>query len=174
MTLFSRAFIRKRMISLAATASVTATSFALAEDPARTDQRYRAMPIQYVTDRTDHSEEKAFLSANAAAMREMMADMAIKPTGDIDRDFIAMMIPHHQGAVDMAKEELEYGHDEQIRRLAQEIVTGQRHQIKVMRGAVAVRKLSAAQSPEQSHAQLSTESVPIDGSITADGMKMSR
>src|SRR3984957_7645392 len=115
MILFSRAFIRRRMISLAATASVTATSFALAEDPARTGQRHRAIPIQYVTDRPDHSEEKAFLSASAAAMKEMMADMAIKPTGDVDRDFIAMMIPHDQGAVDMAKEELEYGHDEQIR-----------------------------------------------------------
>jgi uncharacterized protein (DUF305 family) len=173
MTLFSRAFIRKRMISLAATASVTATSFALAEDPARTDQRHRAIPIQYVTDRPDHSEEKAFLSGNAAAMREMMADMTIQPTGDVDRDFLAMMIPHHQGAVDMANEELEYGQNEQIRKLAQEIVSEQQHQIKVMRAAVAVLKSSATQSSEQLHAP-STESAPIDGSITADGMKMSR
>jgi uncharacterized protein (DUF305 family) len=160
------------MISLAATASVTATSFALAEDPARTDQRHRAIPIQYVTDRPDHSE-KAFLSANAAAMKEMMADMAIEPTGDVDRDFLAMMIPHHQGAVDMANEELEYGHDEQIRQLAQEIVAEQQHQIKVMQGAVAVRKLSATQAPEQPHAP-STETAPVDGSIGVGGMKMSR
>ena len=147
MILFSRAFIRRRMISLAATASVTATSFALAEDPARTNQRHRTIPIQYMTDRPDHSEEKAFLSANAAAMKEM-ADMAIKPTGDVDRDFIAMMIPHHQGAVDMAKEELEYGHDKQIRQLAQEFVAEQQHEINVMQGALAVRK-SSAQSPER-------------------------
>ena len=173
MILFSRAFIRKRMISLAATASVTATSFALAEDPARTDQRHRAIPIQYFTDWPDHSEEKAFLSANAAAMKEMMAAMAIKPTGDVDRDFIAMMISHHQGAVDMANEELEYGHDEQIRQLAQEIVAEQRHEIKVMQSAMAIRK-SSAQAHERPYAQLSTESVPSDGSITTDGMKMSR
>jgi uncharacterized protein (DUF305 family) len=173
MILFSRAFIRRRMISMAATASVAATSFALAEDPARTDQRHRAIPIQYVTDRPDHSEEKAFLSGNAAAMKEMMTDMAIEPTGDVDRDFLAMMIPHHQGAVDMANEELEYGHDEQIRKLAQEIVSEQQHQIKVMRVAAAVLKSSATQSPEQPHAP-STEMAPVDGSIGAGGMKMSR
>jgi Domain of unknown function (DUF305) len=99
--------------------------------------------------------------------------MAIKPTGDVDRDFIAMMIPHDQGAVDMAKEELEYGHDEQIRQLAQEIVAEQQHEINVMQGTLAVRK-SSAQSPERPYAQLSPESVPIDGSMIADGMKMSR
>jgi uncharacterized protein (DUF305 family) len=161
------------MISLAATASVAATSFALAEDPARTGQRHRAVPIQYVTDRPDHSEEKAFLSGNAAAMREMMAGMAIEPTGDVDGDFLTMMIPHHQGAVDMANEELEYGHDEQIRKLAQEIVSEQQHQIKVMRVAAAVLKSSATQPPEQPHAP-STEMAPVDGSIGAGGMKMSR
>ena len=137
MILFSRAFIRKRMISLAATASVAATSFALAQAP--TSQRHRAIPVQYVTDRPDQSEEWAFLSANAAAVKAMSSDMAIKPTGDIDRDFIAITIPQHQGAVDMAKAELAYGHDEQIRRLAQEIVAEQQHQIEVMRSAAATR-----------------------------------
>ena len=39
----------------------------------------------------------------------MMADMAIKPTGDVDRDFVAMMVPHHQGAIDMAQAVLRYG-----------------------------------------------------------------
>jgi uncharacterized protein (DUF305 family) len=139
MVLFLRAFIRKRMISLAATASVAATSFALAQNPVRTDQRHRAIPIQYVTDRPNPSDEWAFLSANAAVVREMTADMAIKPTGDVDRDFIAMTIAQHQGAVDMAKAELEYGHDEQIRRLAQEIVAERQHQIRVMQGAIAAR-----------------------------------
>jgi uncharacterized protein (DUF305 family) len=129
---------------LAATASVAATSFALAQNPVRTDQRHRAIPIQYVTaqdvmGRRNPSEEWAFLSANAAVVREMTADMAIKPTGNVDRDFIAMTIAQHQGAVDMAKAELEYGHDEEIRRLAQEIVTERQHQIRVMQGAIAAR-----------------------------------
>ena len=103
MALFSRAFIRKRVISLATTTSVAATSFALAQDPTRTHRLPGAM--QYVADRPEHSEEQPFLSENAAAMNKMMADMMVKPTGDIDRDFVEMMVPHHQGAVDMANAE---------------------------------------------------------------------
>jgi uncharacterized protein (DUF305 family) len=52
-------------------------------------------------------------------MSKMMANMSTRPTGDIDRDFVDMMVPHHQGAVDMAMSELKYGHNEQLRRLAQ-------------------------------------------------------
>jgi len=158
MALFSRAFIRKRMVSLAATASVTATSFALADDPTRTDHRREAMPIQYVADRPDHLKEQPFLSENATAMKEMMADMTIEPTGDVDCDFVAMMVPHHKGAVDMAKAEFRYGHNEQLRRLAQEIVAKQQQQIKVMRDAVADGKSSAVQSPDQPRAQMSMRS----------------
>ena len=58
-------------------------------------------------------------------MNKMMADMTIKPTGDVDRDFVAMMVPHHQGAIDMAQAVLRYGRNEQLRRLAQEIVVTQ-------------------------------------------------
>jgi uncharacterized protein (DUF305 family) len=174
MALFSRAFIRKRMISLAATASVTATSFALAQDPTRTCHVLAAMPIQHVADRSDHSEEQPFLSENAAAMNKMMADMTIKPTGDVDRDFAAMMVPHHQGAVDMANAELNYGHNEQLRRLAQEIVAKQQQEIKVMRDAVSDGQSSATQSPEQPRVGLSPQAAPTDGSVADGGMKMSR
>jgi len=97
---FSRAFIRKRVISLATTASVAATSFALAQDPTRT--HHVRGGLQYAADRQEHSEEQPFLSENAAAMHKTMADMTIKPAGDIDRDFVEMMVPHHEGAVDMA------------------------------------------------------------------------
>jgi uncharacterized protein (DUF305 family) len=164
MALFSRSFVRKRMISLAATASVTATSFAFAEDPPRMDHVRGAMPIQYVA---DHPEEQPFLSENAAAMNKMMADMTVKPTGDVDRDFVAMMVPHHQGAVDMAKAELKYGHNEQLRRLAQEIVANQQREIVVMRNAVNDGRSSAMQSPEQPAA-------PTTGSVAGGGMKMSQ
>jgi uncharacterized protein (DUF305 family) len=150
MILFSRAFIRKRMISLAATASVTATSFAFAEDPTRTDHLHGAMPIQDV------------------------ADMTIKPTGDVDRDFVEMMVPHHQGAVDMARAELKYGQNEQLRPLAQEIVAKQQQEIKVMRDAGADGQSSATRWPDEPNAQLSTPSAPIDGSIASGGMKMFR
>ena len=58
--------------------------------------------------------EKPFLDQNATDMTKMMRGMAIKPTGDIDRDFVDMMVPHHQGAIDMAKAILRYGHNEKI------------------------------------------------------------
>ena len=47
-------------------------------------------------------DESAFLAENEAAMNKMMSAMEAKPTGDIDRDFVAMMVPHHQGGIDMA------------------------------------------------------------------------
>ena len=169
MVLFSRAFIRKRVISLATTASVAATSFALAQDPTRTHHVRGA--VQYAADRQEHLEEQPFLSENATAMHKMMADMIIKPTGDIDRDFVEMMVPHHQGAVDMAKAELKYGHNEQLRRLAQQIVATQQHEIEVMRNAVSDGQSSAAQSPEQPRAVV-PQSGPVDGSVAHGGMKM--
>ena len=174
MILFSRSFVRKRLISLATTASVAATSFAFAEGPSKADHGRAAMPNQYVVDRPKRSEEQLFLSENAAAMHEMMAGMTIKPTGDVDRDFVAMMVPHHQGAIDMAKAELQYGHNEELRRLAQRIVAAQRREITVMRDAVSDGQSSAAQSPRQSHAQLSSQSAPNDGSVAHGGMKMSQ
>ena len=69
-------------------------------------------------------------------MAKMMHDMSIKPTGDVDRDFVAMMVPHHQGAIDMAKAELRYGKNELVRRLAQEIIVTQQQEIAAMRLAV--------------------------------------
>ena len=72
MVLFSRSFVRKRMISLATTASVAATSFALAQDPSRAFHVRGAMPIQTVADRPHRSEERPFLSENDAAYRSYL------------------------------------------------------------------------------------------------------
>jgi uncharacterized protein (DUF305 family) len=82
------------------------------------------------------SAEAPFLAENQAAMDKMMAAMAIKPTGDVDLDFTAMMIPHHQGAIDMAQAELRYGDNEQLHRIAQEIVVEQLQEIAAMRLAI--------------------------------------
>ena len=149
MIVFSPAFVRKRVISLATTAAVSATSFAFAEGPPKTHHVGGTVPIQYMADRPDHSQEQPFLSENDAAMNNMMADMTIKPTGDVDRDFVAMMVPHHQGAVDMAKAELKYGHNEQLRRLAQEIVVTQQQEISAMRLAVGEPLPPSVASPTQ-------------------------
>ena len=80
--------------------------------------------------------EAPFLAENQAAMNRMMAAMSIKPSGDVDRDFVAMMVPHHLGAIDMARAELRYGHNEQLRRLAQEIIVTQQQEIAAMRLAI--------------------------------------
>jgi uncharacterized protein (DUF305 family) len=71
------------------------------------------------------------------AMARMDAGMAIAPSGDPDRDFARMMIPHHQGAVDMAMLELRFGKDERLRRLAQGIIVEQRQEIEVMQRVLA-------------------------------------
>jgi uncharacterized protein (DUF305 family) len=155
MVLFSRSFLRKRAISLATTASVAATSLALAHAPTSAHRIRGTMPIQgtipsqYVADRQDNSDERPFMSENESAMNKMMADMTVKPTGDVDRDFVAMMVPHHQGAVDMAQAELRYGHNEQLRRLAQEIVVTQQQEITVMRLAIGDKLPPSAASPTQ-------------------------
>jgi uncharacterized protein (DUF305 family) len=88
----------------------------------------------------------ALLLALAArdGFREMMTDatarmhaaMHVRFTRDADRDFARMMIPHHQGAIDMAMVELRYGKDERLKRLAQEIIVTQTQEIDVMQRAL--------------------------------------
>jgi hypothetical protein len=68
-----------------------------------------------------------------ASMDKMhMAMGAVKPSGNTDVDFVRLMIPHHQAAIDMAKAQLLYGKDPQMRRLAQEIITDQQLEIELM------------------------------------------
>ncbi|WP_295224060.1 DUF305 domain-containing protein [uncultured Brevundimonas sp.] len=74
-----------------------------------------------------------FDQAMTEAMERMHRDMAVAPTGDPDADFAAMMIPHHQGAIDMARAELLYGQDETMKRLAQGIIVEQTQEIALMR-----------------------------------------
>src|SRR4029077_13626785 len=82
------------------------------------------------------SAEAPYLADNVSAMTKMMIDMGIRPSGDVDTDFVAMMVPHHQGAIDMALAVLRHGRNPQIRRLAQEIIVTQQQEIAVMRLAV--------------------------------------
>ena len=93
--------------------------------------------------------EAPFLSENAAAMNKMMSDMNVKPTGDVDADFVAVMIPHHQGAIDMAQAVLRFGKNEQIRRIAQEIVVEQQQEITAMRLALGQPLPASVPSPTQ-------------------------
>lgn len=68
----------------------------------------------------------------AESMTRMHHAMMLSPSGDPDRDFAAMMIPHHQGAIDMARVQLQYGKDPRLRRLAQGIIVEQAQEIAVM------------------------------------------
>jgi hypothetical protein len=112
--------------------------------------------------------EAPFISENNAAMDKMMAGMDVKPSGDVDRDFVAMMTAHHQGAIDMALSILKYGHNEQLKRIAQEIIVDQQQEIMAMALAVgqplppsvAAPTQGPAQSPAQPRAQ-STARPPV-------------
>jgi len=78
-----------------------------------------------------------FDGALRAVMVQMDAGMCITPSGDADRDFARTMIPHHQGAIEMARLELLYGRDARLRRLAQGIVVEQSQEIALLRSLVA-------------------------------------
>ena len=89
----------------------------------------------------DNSADSTFASQMMQAMDRMNSGMAAaRPTGDPDRDFAAMMIPHHQGAIDMAKVELIYGRDPVLRRLAQGIIVEQQQEIELMQRSLNERR----------------------------------
>ena len=92
-----------------------------------------------------------FASIMAAAMAHMDRDMMRPPRGDADRDFATMMIPHHQGAVEMAEAELRFGRDPVLRRLAQGIIVEQRQEIAVMRQALAALPPASASAVSPLH-----------------------
>jgi uncharacterized protein (DUF305 family) len=78
------------------------------------------------------ASSESFTSLMMRAMERMHKDMNLAPTGDPDHDFAAMMLPHHQGAIDMAKLELQFGKSPVLRRLAQGIIVEQLQEIEVM------------------------------------------
>lgn len=84
---------------------------------------------------TPHAQPASdFAAQMAAGMEKMMHDMhAARPTGDPDIDFLAMMIPHHEGAVEMARLALLHARDPHARRLAEDIITSQTVEIASMK-----------------------------------------
>ena len=102
----------------------------------------RAQTVHEHKTSTNAIEANSFTSLMTHVMERMHKDMSIIPSGDPDRDFAAMMIPHHQGAVDMAKVELQFGKNPVLRRLAQGIIVEQLQEIEVMQREL--RQLAAA------------------------------
>lgn len=82
----------------------------------------------------------ASTAAYEAANAKMHKDMGVALTGDADRDFLAGMIPHHQGAIDMAEVVLKYGKDPKVKKLAQGIIKAQKHEIAMMQAWLAAKK----------------------------------
>ncbi len=93
--------------------------------------------------------EQPFLHENDQAMNTMMTNMTISPSGNVDEDFVAMMTPHHQGAIDMAVAQLRYGKNAQLKRIAQEIIVTQQQEITAMYQALGKPLPPALPAPDQ-------------------------
>ncbi|WP_233806365.1 CopM family metallochaperone [Paraburkholderia sp. HP33-1] len=104
--------------------------FALAAAALPAQAQHQNMPHMGMSGPADAS---ASTQAFKAADERMMHDMsAPEYTGDADRDFVAHMIPHHQGAIEMAQAELKYGKDPEIKQLARNIIKAQHDEIAFM------------------------------------------
>ncbi len=79
------------------------------------------------------------IAADQDAMKSMMAQMNAPYTGNADRDFVTHMIGHHQGAIDMAKIELKYGHDTEMRKMATGVIAAQQREIAEMQAWLGTR-----------------------------------
>jgi len=140
-------FPRKSFLPLAASIFMILSASAFADDPA-----------SHLHTTTAVTDETPFLAENNAAMAKMMTDMVVRPTGDVNRDFVEMMIPHHQGAIDMAQAYLRYGSNEQLKRIAQEIIVDQQQEIAAMRLALGDPLPPSEPAPTQVSPQSSVSS----------------
>jgi hypothetical protein len=112
------------------------------------------------------SDDAAFMTENDASMSKMMKNMDVKPSGNVDEDFVAMMQPHHQAAIEMAQSELRYGHNEQLRHIAQQIISQQQQEIVAMREALNAAmpaSAPAADQPAPARPEVSHKNPKMDG-----------
>jgi hypothetical protein len=117
--------------------------------------------------------EGPFIALNDTAMDKMMADMAVRPTGDADHDFVAMMVPHHRGAIDMAQAELKYGQNSHLKTIAQEIIVDQMQEITLMRLALGEPLPQSVPSPTEAVSVAKQTSPTHESDAKQTQMKMS-
>ena len=150
MQLKTPSWLRRPSIVATSTVALTCAAAAVITMSTPLDAAH-ASPMKMLMDICTSRDpgEAGFAAENDAAMNKMMAAMAVKPSGDIDRDFAAMMIPHHQGAIEMAQAELRHGRNEQLRRIAQEIIVDQQQEIAAMHLALDQPLPPSAPAPTQ-------------------------
>jgi len=119
----------KRHLFMAMLAVAGLSTAALAEQHNHVHSQHQEKPAAGETQDAHDASAQSVVDVYADAMEKMHHDMAITPTGDADIDFARGMIPHHQGAIDMAKIVLEKGKDAEIRKLAEDIIAAQEKEI---------------------------------------------
>ena len=130
-----------------------AGSLALAQESGGAEGGIEGMDPSAMGDMPGH------MQGMMGAMDGMRQAMPIQSSGDVDADFLLMMIPHHQSAIDMARIELEQGADEETRAMAQQVIDAQEQEIAEMR-AMLERMGVEAPAP--------IETVTVDDSGMAD------
>lgn len=121
------------VIATLAAAAVGTAAYVVAQDKMDHSKMDHSKMDMGAASANDTSATKAFKAAND----KMHGDMSMAFTGDADVDFIKGMMPHHQGAIDMAKIVLQYGKDPETKKLAEEIIKAQETEIAFMKGWLA-------------------------------------
>lgn len=120
-------------ILLSFIAIIAIAAFAYFKTPMGDDGAMTGMDHSAMSNATDSAATKSY----ATAMTQMMKDMMVPASAKPDLDFVQGMIPHHQGAIDMAKVVLQFGKDVEVRALAEGVVKAQDGEIAVMKNWLA-------------------------------------
>ena len=122
----------KSLFAIRVASICTAAALAMAALPTNAQQS-ASMPGMNMSSSADTGSSPS-TPAFKEADEKMMKEMSAPPySGDTDKDFVAHMIPHHRGAIDMAKVELKYGKDPDMKRLAKSIIKAQNEEIAYMK-----------------------------------------
>jgi uncharacterized protein (DUF305 family) len=103
-----------------------------------------ALPVAAQQSQHEHADQQqqqtqqgSMMGMHDPAMQRMQQNMNMPMFGDPDVDFARMMIPHHQGAIDMARSELEHGKDPQLRQMAQKMIEDQEREVAMLKAWLA-------------------------------------